>query len=313
MAEAGWKSWCQSVDAPGWSELQDLLHERFHHKTLLFRGHSDESWNLEPTLERVTKKQFPRSGVIQLPPSEHEKSLIYRFQRRAHQYISNPPADHALVDWLALMQHHGAPTRLLDWTLSPYVALYFALEEAKPGQNCCIWAVDGEGLREAADRHDLAYELEVVRGYDWLNEQLLLEDNPTIIVEVNPARMNERVAAQQGVFLCNLGFGKSFNNVMEDIAGEYNGLVEAGREPDGPPLIRVITIRHSLRVEMLTALNRMNINRASLFPGLDGFSRSLRMGLELELDDEFRHKDFAKRLSGFDRHLQTHDKQHGDG
>jgi hypothetical protein len=54
-----------------------------------------------------------------------ESGLLRRFKRQAHHYISNPPEENDPLEWLALMQHYGAPTRLLDWTYSFFVALYF--------------------------------------------------------------------------------------------------------------------------------------------------------------------------------------------
>src|SRR5690242_4737594 len=101
--------------------------------TWSFRGHANANWRLEATLERATTQLV--AAIVgttfhlsqqRLRPGDHEKETLLEFQRGAHQHIQATPADDELMDWLALMQHHGAPTRLLDWTRSPYVALYFA-------------------------------------------------------------------------------------------------------------------------------------------------------------------------------------------
>lgn len=99
-----------------------------------FRGQRDADWLLTTTLDRavtqtiISDERTTLTGKLDYRP--YEKRLLLDFQRGAHQYYSVTPAADDVVDWLALLQHHGAPTRLLDWTESPYVALYFALREA---------------------------------------------------------------------------------------------------------------------------------------------------------------------------------------
>src|SRR5207249_10091816 len=75
------------------------------------------------------------------------------FKRRAHTDLQphQVPAEGNAGEWLALMQHFGAPTRLLDVTQSPYVAAYFALEDAVDGvEQCAVWAVNKRWCLESA-------------------------------------------------------------------------------------------------------------------------------------------------------------------
>ena len=73
-------------------------------------------------------------------------SIIRRFKRQYHLYSSASPDFDDHVEWLAIMQHHGAPTRLLDITYSPYVALYFALEGYVAGEEAAVWCIDQKWL-----------------------------------------------------------------------------------------------------------------------------------------------------------------------
>jgi hypothetical protein len=113
-----------------------------------FRGQSNAKWNLSSTLDRkvwrsiVYDKNSSSWGPVNL--RENEKALLSDFQRGAHRYHEDTPPVEDKVDWFAMMQHYGAPTRLLDWTRSPYVALYFALH------SCAVRASAGDVAASAA-------------------------------------------------------------------------------------------------------------------------------------------------------------------
>src|SRR3982751_548545 len=101
-----------------------------------FRGERDERWPLYSSLSRylmnfaVDKKAWP----------EQEARILRVFKRKAHQFLVQPPDPDDDFQWLALMQHHGAPTRLLDFTWSPYVAAFFALERTL--NDGVVWAMN---------------------------------------------------------------------------------------------------------------------------------------------------------------------------
>ena len=100
-----------------------------------FRGQSDARWALNTSLDRAVRREYSSatgSGYSHLPRTPEIRNLLFRFQQQAYQYITHPPASDDLTSWLALMQHYGVPTPLLDWTASAYVGLYFAIEEATP-------------------------------------------------------------------------------------------------------------------------------------------------------------------------------------
>jgi hypothetical protein len=128
--------------------------------TWIFRGLKSADYGLDPSIERASK---PREQWAAFEPL-----LLDEFQSKARLFKSAeeiPPLEDKL-SWLALMQHHGVPTRLLDFTYSPYVALYFALrsraEEEKRSPFVTVWAIDGEAVMQTAERisDDADYEEE---------------------------------------------------------------------------------------------------------------------------------------------------------
>ena len=116
------------------SDFKDCLLkvEEQKNKWWIYRGQQIDSWPLKHTFERACQ----RFGVKGNDRFKVESNMIREFKRRIHHYISNIPLDDSTDEWMALMQHHGAPTRLLDWSASPYVAAYFAV--------CCDDEADGE-------------------------------------------------------------------------------------------------------------------------------------------------------------------------
>ena len=111
-----------------------------------FRGQSNSEWGLSSSLERALgqiihdddTKIDDRQKVVE----GKEKLILKEFKRRAHHYIPSPPLDSNSLEWLALIQHYGGATRLLDFSHSFYVGAFFAVEEIKPEhENSAIWAI----------------------------------------------------------------------------------------------------------------------------------------------------------------------------
>ncbi len=102
-----------------------------------YRGHGDATWQLVPSLAR--------------PPHtvDAERTLVKRFKQNAFRFLSSAPPDEWA--WLFLMQHHGVPTRLLDWTESPLVGLWFAVANPdRDNVDGCLWALQPLKLNEIA-------------------------------------------------------------------------------------------------------------------------------------------------------------------
>jgi hypothetical protein len=288
-------SFVATAQAATWDELLHFLNESCRGGSWIFRGQARTDWRLETTLERAVLTQIPlrdpAGGAVsyfpaRMGPSFSEASTLLQFQRRAHQFLAHVPAENDIIEWLGLMQHFGAPTRLFDWTRSPYVALYFALEDATtdPPTDSAVWAIDSDWLAERSHAElEACPSVADFRGfYAYLNRILLDENNPSLIVLASPFRLNERIAAQDAVFLCNLSHVSEFDLSLLRMVVDPN-------LPDRPPIRKlVIKAERRRRMDFLRELHRMNIHSASLFPDLAGFARSLRLSLELELDKRVR-------------------------
>ena len=97
----------------------------------VFRGHSDKNYSLIPSVGRVP---YPANHRI-----KYERSLFNMFRREAREHVESLPSE---WEWLALARHHGLPTRLLDWSNNPLIALYFAVEHhnSRDGELLALYA-----------------------------------------------------------------------------------------------------------------------------------------------------------------------------
>jgi len=224
-----------------------------------FRGQSNAEWPLEPSFMRSVRHR----RVSPEPASRLEKEALDAFKAQAHLFV--PPA---LLDkvkttacWWALMQHHGAPTRLLDWTISPFVALYFAAQftsDEKPG---AIWCFCSHRLKDAFEAaHDEIPEFEHPDAPAWYDKWLEKLRNERIVI---PLTFNyastERLVAQQGRFTMSFAI-ESGQDCIGDVVGKH---------------AKMFVIPHDRKQELLLGLREMNITGATLFPGVDGLGRSI--------------------------------------
>jgi hypothetical protein len=169
------------------------------------------------------------------------------------------------------MQHHGAPTRLLDFTYSIYVAAYFALE-AGDG-DCAVWAVNAPWalkqsvttMKHASKPDATSLEESVTERHEPLIQGLFFEPPfARAACPLNPFRLNERLRIQKGAFL-----------VPGDISVSFRENLEALAEHEEAAHVVRLVIPLALRAQALRQLFQMNISRTSLFPGLDGYAQSL--------------------------------------
>lgn len=244
------------VNIKSWSHFDKQV-DSLNHRQWLFRGQADATWGLETSLFRLFNdlQHVLASTHDALDKDEYEKCLVERFQANAHRFLSWLPESDNVLEWLAIMQHYGAPSRLLDLTQSPHIATYFALEALTC--DCAVFAINHKRLEELDDS---------VLEVDNYRTRILEGLTNTFLRPYEPRMTNDRLAAQQGVFLVPSNNSKSVDWML----GEYGS--------GGKQCIKFV-IPAILRKEGLQRLRRMNISAGTLFPGIDGFCRSLRFGV----------------------------------
>ena len=247
----------------------------------IFRAQEDSTWCLTSSLERAIYRQhgyFLKDGRRSLEDARKwEKRLLRQFQRIAPMFLSQPPDKTNWMEWLALLRHHGGPTRLLDWTYSFWIAIFLAIAKAKDGNNCAIWALNVDWWKEHVEER--TPKLSEILHKDGSNSEAELDfifrlKGKRGVWPVNAFRLNKRLQAQQGLFLMPLDATRGF---MENLSS-------LDRNNEGPKNLFKIVIAcdKPLRAHWLTELQRMNISFQTLFPGLGGLAIDLENQMLME-------------------------------
>ncbi len=231
-----------------------------------YRGHARESYKLLPGLYRSLTKITKR---IPDPLWDTESDLFYEFRSKAKELH-----DQSLCDWdiLFFMQHHGVRTRLLDWTESLGVAVYFALLNYTPAdEDPCIWIMNpykfNEEYHSSRDLWDpplLDYYEDYAKKGESYAELMLYKNNGEIMhwdepIALYPVRRASRLVTQSGYFTIH----GNDSRPIEDIVDKRNRL------------LRKVPIPREAVGGAFAFLEHAGINRFTLFPDLDGLSRHL--------------------------------------
>lgn len=257
------KGSANTVTVRSWNELIDQLFEeswksdieRFR-SDYAFRGLSNCSYALRTSLARLGGEY-----------SRLEKHMLRNFQKYAHRNV----VEHdAIWNWLSVAQHHGLPTRLLDWTYSPFIAMHFATSNPLRYEfDGVIWCVDYvkahqmlppslRSLLEEEGSNTFTVQL-LTRGTDRLEEFDALSEN-SFVVFFEPPSLDDRIVNQYALFSV---ISDPMRN-LDDWLSQY------------PDLFKRIIIPAELKWEIRDKLDQANVTERVLFPGVDGLCAWLR-------------------------------------
>ena len=244
-----------------WIELQEALFEsswqpslRRHRSNYVFRGTPRAAHGLLTSLQ---------TGGFE----EKERHLLTSFRKYA---LRSAVHGDWVWNWLSLAKHHGLPTRLLDWTYSPYVAMHFATHDFRHfDEDAAIWCVDyrktnellPEPLCRIAEREDVnILTTELLNGVATTLEEFDALSGNDFVVFFEPPSLDERIVNQFALF----SLPSSPTLRLQELLGQREGM------------FRRIIIPAELKWEVRDKLDQANITERVLFPGLDGLSLWLK-------------------------------------
>lgn len=257
----------ESITVSSWVELMDALYagswdasiERFR-SPWVFRGVCDASADLSTSLMRVA------SGHQEL--ARLENHILRNFRKYAHFEVDSAVGG-SIWNWMALAQHHGLQTRLLDWTYSPLVGAHFATNDTRSfnmdGAIYCINHRRANELLPASLKKQAG-----IAGFDVFTAEMLDRvadtvekfdglSKDTFVIFLEPPSLDARIVNQFALF-----------SLTNDPARPLDALLEKH-----PEIARKIVIPSKLKWEVRHKLDQAGVTERVLYPGLDGLSRWL--------------------------------------
>jgi hypothetical protein len=293
----------EAVRVSSWNDLLAQTHsdsfnsrlQRFR-SPFAFRGMCGD-WPLSTSIQRLN---HPLDVLTDI-----ERAMFRNFKKYAYASMDPSTSD---WKWLAVAQHHGLPTRLLDWTFSPFVAMHFATNELeRMDKDGVIWMVNFDLARRflpgpfqsALAKHwAMTFSVEMLEEEDGLDEPFVFAQTEGLqdpfVLFFEPPSLDPRIVNQWGLF--------SFMNRLDLRLDEWLAPIQA----DQQNIARKIIIEAEAKWEIRDRLDGMNMSERVIMPGLDGLSAWLKRWYSPKLAQPLLQSEAPERASAEPAPPQPH-------
>jgi len=243
-----------------------------HPNNYIYRGQADAAWALESSLERIIGPTWDASLAMKL-----ETHALSEFECRFHLYDAENTSPKSKLSWMAAMQHYGVPTRLIDFTTSPYVALYFAIESFRPtpSKQFALYAIDWSAVMQRSFQllrdnvPGFSHTSDSHRNFqDEIFDKTVDPQCRDVVWVTEPKQLNKRLDRQSGCFVLSGNRAKRLMEILD--SSDYKDVDFIKYE-----------ISESLYESVLSLLRKMNLNSKTLYGDLGGLGNWLRMELQV--------------------------------
>lgn len=292
-----------------WEDIQAELNHLHQTGKWVFRGQANALWGLQTSMERFVQQVCAHQALEVIPDPKRIEEMVYDdFTTRFPQYVNKrikQPAN--TMEYLGVMQHYGAPTRLLDWSLSPSVAAFFAyddIERDSAGSELppAIWALDTSALFDFstafAREHGVLLTTLPDCSHSFVTTSIasdIIKQGLHAVLPIQLPKLDQRMERQQAAFTVFCGpyfMAKTLDPTVAPYIKESDGhnrknprlftslmelllhlYIKTGQKCLRRFVLPVAEHR-SVALELLDT--REEINREYLVPGIDGLAQAVR-------------------------------------